>query len=148
MLVRDFMTTEVTSLQETDSLLDAAMAFVSSPLRHLPILRGKEVVGVITQRDVKQFAPSLLTRITPDEYNQVMEKTPLARVMTRNPMTVRPDQSAFEAANLLYSKRVGCLPVVENGELVGILTTTDMLKLLVRLLERQNAGSGNLPAAS
>jgi CBS domain-containing protein len=105
-------------------------------------------VGVITQRDVKQFAPSLLTRITPDEYNQVMEKTPLARVMTRNPMTVRPDQSAFEAANLLYSKRVGCLPVVENGELVGILTTTDMLKLLVRLLERQNAGSGNLPAAS
>lgn len=148
MLVREFMTTEVTSLQEADTLLDATMIFVRSSFRHLPVLRGKQLVGVVTERDVKQFAPSLLTRISPDEYNQVMETTPISRVMTRNVATVNPDQSVFEAASALYAKRVGCLPVVENGELAGIITTTDMLRLLVRLLRDQGLVSEDSPPSS
>ena len=132
MLVREFMTTEVTALQETDTLLDATMIFVRASFRHLPVLRGKRLVGIITERDVKQFAPSLLTRISAEEYNQVMETTPISRVMRQDPLTARPDQSVFEAANTLFARRIGSLPVVENGELVGIITTTDMLGLLVR----------------
>src|SRR5574337_918316 len=108
----DCMTKEVTSLQETDTMLDATMIFVRSTLRHLPVLRGKTLVGVITERDVKHFAPSVLSGISPDEYNQLMETTELGKVMTRNPLTVRPDQSIFEAAKLLSTKRIGCLPVV------------------------------------
>ncbi len=146
MLVRDFMTTEVTSLQETDTLLDATMIFLRSTLRHLPVLRGKQLVGIVTERDVKQFTPSVLSGISPDEYNQLMETTPIARVMTRDPMTVRPDQEAFEAASMLSAKRIGCLPVVDNGELKGIITTTDMLRLLVRILEAEDSGS-QLPQA-
>lgn len=142
MLVRDYMTTEVTSLQESDTLLDATMIFVRSTLRHLPVLRGKQLVGVVTERDVKQFAPSILSGISPDEYNKLMESTPLSRVMTRDPATVTPGQPVFEAAKILTTRRIGCLPVVENGELKGILTTTDMLKLLTSLLEAQEAGSG------
>ena len=137
MLVREFMTTEVTALQETDTLLDATMIFVRASFRHLPVLRGKQLVGIITERDVKQFAPSLLTRISAEEYNQVMETTPISRVMRQDPLTARPDQSVFEAANTLFTRRIGSLPVVENGELVGIITTTDMLGLLVRLLREQ-----------
>lgn len=139
MLVGDYMTTEVTTVQETDSLLDAAMIFVRSTLRHLPVLHNETVVGVITERDVKQFAPSILSGITPDEYNQLMETTPISRVMTRDPLTVKPDQPVFEAARILSSKRIGCLPVVKHGELKGIITTTDMLRLLVRLLEAREA---------
>jgi CBS domain-containing protein len=142
MLVRDFMTKEVTCLQETDSLLDATMIFVRSTLRHLPILRDKHLVGVVTERDIKQFTPSILSGITADEYNRLMESTPLSRTMTRDPVTVEPDQSISEAAKILFTRRIGCLPVVENGELKGILTTTDLMKLLLRLLEAQEAGSG------
>ena len=144
MLVRDYMTTEVTSLQESDTLLDATMVFVRSTLRHLPILRGKILVGIVTERDVKQYAPSILSGISSEEYNRVMETTPLARVMTRDPLTMRPEQPVAEAAQLLTTKRIGCLPVVENGELMGIITTTDMMKLLVHLLESQ----GSVPKAS
>ena len=140
MLVREFMTKEVTSLQETDSLLDATMIFVRSTLRHLPILRDKDLVGVVTERDIKQFAPSILSGITADEYNRVMETTPLSHVMTRDPMTVKPDQPIAEAAKVLFTRRIGCLPVVEDGVLKGILTTTDMMKLLLRLLETEGAG--------
>ena len=88
MFVKDYMTTEVTALQETDSLLDAAMIFVRSSFRHIPVLRDKKVVGIITERDVKQFAPSLLSRTSADEYNQITQpslhpSTMLSRVPPR-----------------------------------------------------------------
>jgi acetoin utilization protein AcuB len=137
MLVRDFMTTEVTSLQETDTLLDARMVFVRSSFRHLPVLRDKQVVGVVTEHDVRQFGPSLMSGVSPEEYNRLLETTPVSRAMTRDPVTVRPDQPVFEAANLLHTRRFGCLPVVENGELVGIISTTDMLRLLVHMIRDQ-----------
>jgi CBS domain-containing protein len=137
MLVRDFMTTDVTSLQDTDTLLDARMVFVRSSFRHLPVLQGKQLVGVVTEHDVRQYTPSTLSGVSPEEYNRILETTPVTRAMTREPMTVRPDQPVFEAANILYTRRFGCLPVVENGELVGIVTTTDMLRLLVRMIQDQ-----------
>jgi len=141
MQVSEFMTTDVTTVQETDSLLDATMIFVRSTLRHLPVLREKKLVGVVTERDVKQYSPSILSGISPDEYNQLMETTPISRVMTRDPATVNPDQSMVEAVRILTTRRIGCVPVVENGELMGILTTTDMLRLLARMLEVPLTGS-------
>lgn len=147
MLVSDYMTTEVTSVSETDTLLDATMVFVRSTLRHLPVLRGQQLVGVITERDVKQYAPSVLSGITSEEYNRVLETTPISRVMTRDPVTVAPGQRVVEAARLLTSKRIGCLPVVEDGELRGIITTTDMLKLLMRILELEAATSQGAAAS-
>ena len=148
MLVKDYMTTEVTALQETDSLLDAAMIFVRSSFRHVPVVRDKKVVGIITERDVKQFAPSLLSRTSAEEYNQVMETTPISRVMTREPAVLTPNQPVFDAATVLHSKRVGCMPVVENGELVGIITTTDLLGLLIQIMQEKGVGGSKPPASS
>src|SRR5450759_678226 len=133
------MTTELVTVQETDTLLDATMFFVRSTFRHLPVVRGKELVGVITERDVKQYAPSVLSGISSEDYNSIMETTTISRVMTRSPITVRPEQSVLEAAKLLYAKRLGCLPVVQDSELVGIITTTDMLKVLTHILEKSYA---------
>ena len=140
MLVRDYMTTELVTVQETDTLLDATMFFVRSTFRHLPVVRGRQLVGVITERDVKQYAPSILSGISAEDYNSIMETTPISRVMARSPITVRPEQSVLEAAKLLYAKRLGCLPVVQDNELVGIITTTDMLKVLAQILEKSDAG--------
>ena len=140
MLVRHYMTTELVTVQETDTLLDATMFFVRSTFRHLPVVRGRQLVGVIAERDVKQYAPSVLSGISADDYNSILETTPISRVMARSPIAVRPDQSVLEAAKLLYTKRLGCLPVVQDSELVGIITTTDMLKVLAQILEKPDAG--------
>jgi acetoin utilization protein AcuB len=145
MLVRDFMTTKVTSLADTDTLLDASMIFVRSTYRHLPVLRGKQVVGMITEHDIKKFVPSLLKGMNAEDYNQVLETTSVSRAMTHDPVTIGPGQSMYEAATILYNKRVGCLPVVEKGELMGIISTTDMLKLLVRLLTEPDLFPRSLP---
>jgi len=137
MLVRDIMTRDVTTLQETDSMLDAAMIFARSSLRHLPVLREGKLVGIFTERDMKRFAPGLLSGVTSEEYNAVLETTPISKVMTRDPMTLSPNQDVREAADLFCAKRFGCLPVVSSGALVGIVTTTDMLRLTARILKEQ-----------
>ncbi len=141
MLVRDVMTTEVVSVQESDTLLDAAMIFARSTLRHLPVLRDKKVVGLLTQRDLKSYAPGLLSGVSSEQYQKVMETTSIARVMARTVHTVRPDQPVVEAVDLLFNERIGCLPVVENEELAGIITTTDMLGLMARLLKENKLHS-------
>ncbi len=137
--VRDFMTAPAKSISRSARLLDAVLILRSTGFRHLPIVDGERLVGVITDRDIQRFAPSLLRRITQEEYNEVFEDTPLERVMTRNPLTVTPATPLHEAAALLHEKKLGCLPVVEDGRLVGILTVTDMLGVLLRLLGRSAA---------
>jgi CBS domain-containing protein len=139
MLVRDFMTTDLTTLQEDATLLDAALIFARSTLRHIPILRGNKLVGIVTERDLKHYTPSILSGISAEEYNRLMETTPLSKIMTRDMVTIRPEQSVFQAAQMLYDRRIGCLPVVTDGDLKGIITTTDMLKLLVHLLTEKGA---------
>lgn len=132
--VRDFMTAPATSLPRDARLLDAALALRRSGFRHLPIVDGERLVGIITDRDVYRFAPSLLSRITPEEYNAIFEETPLERVMTRDPLSVTPETPLLEAAAILHDHKLGCLPVVENGRLAGIITVTDMLAVLQRML--------------
>lgn len=135
--VRDFMTSPVTTVGHDARLLDAALTLRRTGFRHLAIVDGERLVGIITDRDISRFAPSLLTNISQEEYNAIFENTPLARVMTRDPLTVSPAMAMKEAVLLLYSRKLGCLPVVENGKLVGIITTSDMLAFLYRMLTGQ-----------
>src|SRR5208337_3401443 len=112
MLVRDLMTTDVTTLQDDEVLLDATLIFARATFRHIPILNGKQLVGIVTERDLKHYTPSILSGIPAEEYNRLMETTPLSKIMTREPVTIEPNKSVYEAAQMLYDGRIGCLPVV------------------------------------
>ena len=143
MFVRNYMTTKVSSLRDDVHLLEAALLIRRSGKRHVPVIDAEgTVVGIITDRDVARMAPSLLTRITPEEYNAVFEMTPIKRAMTANPVTVTPQTNMREVVSLLCSKRIGALPVVESGKLVGILTRSDALALLNELLAEADSPSG------
>ncbi|HXE90612.1 MAG TPA: CBS domain-containing protein [Terriglobales bacterium] len=140
MLVREYMTTKVTTLPEDSRLLDAALIIRRSGKRHVPIVNSEgTVVGMVSDRDVARVAPSMLSRMTPEEYNQVFESTPINMVMSTNVITVSPSDEVSVAASLLYTKKIGALPVVEDGKLVGIVTGTDMLALLNELLGKTAA---------
>ncbi|HEV8383505.1 MAG TPA: CBS domain-containing protein [Candidatus Acidoferrales bacterium] len=133
-IVRDYMMSALTTISKDSSLLDAAMTMRRSSIRHLPIVDGDRLVGIITERDVLRCSPSLLSEITQDEYNAIFENTPIARVMTRDPTSVQPDAPIRDAVALMMDRKMGCLPVVENGRLVGILTRSDLLNVLMNLL--------------
>lgn len=141
MFVRDIMTTDLTTLREDEMLLDAILLLARAGFRHIPIVNGEQLVGIVTERDVKHYTPSILSGISPDDYNRLMEDTPLSKIMTRNPATIEPGKTVYDAAEMLFDRRIGCLPVVEDGALKGIITTTDMLKLLLALLKEKGLAS-------
>ena len=145
MHVRDYMTTSVTTLTDDARLIDAALLIRRTGKRHVPILNAAgKVVGIISDRDVARMAPSILGQMTPEEYNSIFEATPITVAMTKNPMTIGPDEPIANAVNQLYTKKIGALLVVRNGNLAGILTVSDMLGLLNELL----ADKGNTAGAA
>jgi acetoin utilization protein AcuB len=133
-MVRDYMMSALTTIPTDSSLLDAAVTMRRSAIRHLPIVDGERLVGIITERDVLRCSPSLLSEITQDEYNAIFENTPIARVMTRDPISVAPDSPIRDALAIMLDRKMGCLPVVDQGRLVGILTRSDLLNILMTLL--------------
>lgn len=142
MLVRDYMTLKVSSLRDDATLLDAALLIRHSGKRHVPILSDDgAVVGIISDRDVSRLAPSMLARMSEEEYNEIFEKTPVVKAMTKNPVTIEANAPVDNAVEILYGKKIGALPVVENGQLVGIITITDMLELLHELLNPRGEGA-------
>ncbi len=143
MLVRNYMSTTVSSLRDDVHLLEAALLIRRTGKRHVPVVNSEgKVVGIITDRDVTRMAPSMLGHITPEEYNAIFEMTPISRAMTPNPITVGPDSNMREVVSLLYSKKIGALPVVEDGKLVGIVTRSDVLGLLNEILAETESSSG------
>ena len=105
-------------------------------IRHLLVMDGSELVGVITDRDVRShLSPRIGTPIESAEDAKTLE-TKIHQVMTRDLITVSPDTPIAEAAALLLKHKVGCLPVIdEEGSAVGIVTDTDFLRYLAREIE-------------
>ena len=132
--VRDYMTPNPQALDVNHSLLDAVLLLRRASLRHIPILENGHLAGVLTDRDVARFAPSILLPLPAEEYNRVFEETPVGKVMTRNPLSTTPDTPLAEAVDVLYRNRLGCLPVLQGTQLVGIITVTDLLRALHDLI--------------
>ena len=135
MFVRDHMTRNVTTLPDDARLLDAALLIRRTGKRHVPIVTaaGGKLVGMISDRDVARLAPSMLTT-QDEEYNRVFEATPIATAMTKNPVTIGISATILEAVELLYEKKISALCVMEGESLEGIITSTDMLAVLIQIL--------------
>ncbi len=143
--VRDVMTTPVVSINSKTALLDAALLLRGSATRHLPVVEGGRLVGLLTDRDLQRCAPSRLIPITEDAYNEVFAKTLVERVMTRDPQTVSSATPLKEAVSQMQQTKYGCLPVVDDEMLVGILTRGDLIDALEKLLTGNAIGRTALP---
>lgn len=134
---RDIMTREVTTVNQDAKLIEAALLMRSSGFRHLPVVNGTRLVGLLSDRDVLHASPSVFEKISPEEYNRIIESIPVEKVMAREPVTIRPDTPLVEVAKIMHERKYGSLPVVEgDNQLAGILTTTDLLGLLGNLLKK------------
>ena len=131
---RDVMTSPVISIELDTLLLDAALLLRASAIRHLPVVEGHELVGIISERDIQRCAPSRLIPITEDGYNAVFANTKVERIMTREPKFVSSSTPLLEAMGVMQQGRYGCLPIVDEGVLVGILTRSDLMDAFKRML--------------
>ena len=98
------------------------------------MVHGTRVVGIVTDRDLKRATPSLLSGVRQEDFDRVLDETPVTKVMTRDPATTTPGTSVKEVARFLVDKRYGALPVMEEGRLVGIITNVDLIRTLHGLL--------------
>jgi acetoin utilization protein AcuB len=136
MKVGNYMTPEPITVSEADSMAEAVLVMRRHSIRHLPVVNGNLLVGIVTDRDLRRASPSLLSGIAEEKYQEVLESTPVSKIMTREPFTVRLDTDLADAVNILVEKRISSLPVVNGAELVGIVTEIDALRVLLELLKK------------
>lgn len=129
--IRDVMTSPVRTLDRHESLDIADEVMTMSRVRHLPVIENRRVVGVVSQRDLFRSALAAALGIGGAAQRSLLKSVEVREVMSAPVVTVTPDDTLAEAARRLLEHRIGCLPVVEGaGELVGIVTDTDVLRQL------------------
>jgi len=134
LLVRDLMQREVAALDADDTLDLADDVMRLGRIRHFPIMSGGTVVGVLSQRDLYQAAASSLLQFQYATARAWLARVSVRAVMSTTLHTIAPDRPLRDAVNLLLHERIGCLPVVEDGKLMGLLSETDCLRHLADLL--------------
>lgn len=134
--VEDMMTRHPHTLLRSHTLADAKNMMTALDIRHIPIVdANKCLLGIVTQRDILAAQESSLNTSSAD--NSYTLSTPLYEVMHTSIMTVEPKAGLKESAIYMQKHKVGCLPVVEKGHLVGIITDTDFVTIAINLLELQ-----------
>jgi CBS domain-containing protein len=133
--VRDVMTTDVTTLRRNEKLTLAEDIMQLGRIRHLPVTADdneSELVGIVSQRDL--FRGALAHALGYGEHGRrkILDTLLIKDVMATDVVTTSPDALLVEAARALVERKIGCLPVVEKSQLVGILTEGDFVALFAR----------------
>ena len=137
--VRDVMSREVVTLAEDDTLADARRCMELGRIRHLPVVRGATLVGLVTHRDLPAASFSVFVDRSERDDRRLFSQVPVRDLM-HDAVAVSPATSVREAAQLLIDNKFGCLPVVEeDGTLIGIVTEADLVRLAARMLDAISA---------
>ncbi|HEY7654965.1 MAG TPA: CBS domain-containing protein [Methylomirabilota bacterium] len=135
MQVRELMSRDVVTIGPAESCLDAVVRMQRARARHLPVVnREGLLVGIITDRDLRHhlFTPRMFQALGSTLVDVLLDRVHVAEIMSTDLVTTAPDASLTDAAATMRKEKVGSLPVLENGRVVGILTETDVLRHIVR----------------
>ncbi len=132
MLVRDRMTPNPTTVTPDTSVKEALELLRSRAFRHLPVVdREGRLVGITTEKSLVYASPASDLSLSVFEVDFLLSRMKVEQVMTREVVTVSPDLPIEEAARVMIDHRIGCLPVVEEGRLIGIISDTDIFRVFV-----------------
>ncbi len=133
MQVQNWMTSEVISVEQDTSIIKVSQILRENNIRHLPVISGGSLVGMITDDDVKAATPSMGATLTANELYHLLAETKAKDIMKSTP-TIRPDQTMELAALKMLEHKVTGIPVVtEEGELLGIITQGDVFRVLIAI---------------
>jgi CBS domain-containing protein len=130
--VKDWMTRDLVVISSKTTLPEAYKLMKERHIRRLPVVDHDKLAGIVTLGDVREASPSDATSLSIYELNYLLAKLTVDRIMTRKVLSVGPDTTIREAARVMLEKKIGGLPVVENGKVVGILTESDIFRLVVQ----------------
>jgi acetoin utilization protein AcuB len=134
MFVKNRMTTEVITISPDQTLLRAMNILHQKRIRHLPVVQGGKIVGIVTERDVRRAGASDSTSLSIFELNYLLDEIKVSSFMTKKVITVSPDEPIEAAAKIIYDHKIGALPVVDQNQLVGLITSSDILETFIEVL--------------
>ncbi len=126
--VRDIMQTKIVTISASDSLSTVEDIMTLGHVRHMPVVRGGKLVGVVSERDLLRISLSKLNDFGKDQRRAFLYAVEIERVMSAPPVVIWPGASVKEAARMMADRKIGCLPVTDDEELVGLVTETDVLR--------------------
>ncbi|MBN2398289.1 MAG: CBS domain-containing protein [Deltaproteobacteria bacterium] len=141
MFVGKRMSRNLITVTPDTSILKAKNLLKEHSVDQLPVVEGKRLVGIITDRDIRDNSPSSATTLSVHELNYLLSEMRVEKVMTRKVFTTTPGTTIEEAARLINEKHVNSLPVVAGDELVGLITTCDLLNVLLDFMGVHNTPS-------
>lgn len=134
MLVRDWMTQDPVTITDETSMMKAIHIMKERRFRRLPVIHQGKLVGMVTDRDLKEASPSKATTLDVHELYYLLAELQIKEIMTKNPLSVSPDDTVEHAAQLMLEHTISGLPVVDaEGELLGILTQTDVFRAFMHI---------------
>lgn len=127
MLVEEIMKREVITIERNESVHAALGKIKEHRIRHLPVVEQGRLVGIVSDRDLRAVSPSFLLQ---ERDIDILKSTKVGEIMKCPVLTAHPLDGVDEVARIMYEYRIGCLPVIKGDKLVGILTDTDLLRVL------------------
>ena len=140
MRIRDFMSTNVVAVDEKTSIHDAKKIMDAHRIRRLPVMKKDKLVGLVTKHMLLEASPSPATSLSIHELQYLLAKMTVKDIMVKRPYTISPDTPAEEALQLGQEMGYGAFPVMEDGRLVGIVTESDIVRLMTRVLGVREKG--------
>ncbi len=131
-LVTNWMTSEVVTVAPEMRLSEAHRLMMDNKIRRLPVVKNDRLVGIVTRGDVREAEPSDATSLTIWEINYLFAKLRVKDVMARKPVAVTPDTTIVSVAQMMLERKISGLPVVEGEKVVGIITESDIFRLVVQ----------------
>jgi len=141
MRIRDVMTKNPITIDSETLVVDAQRIMKENNIRRLPIVDKGKLVGIVTKHDLLEASPSPATSLSIHELNYLLSKMKVKEIMRKNPITISPDTPFEEALRIGQEKKVGSFPVLEDGKLVGIVTESDIVRFMSRVLGIREEGS-------
>jgi len=137
MTIRELMSGGLITVRRETPVLEARDLMAREKIRHLLVTDSdRTLAGIITDRDIRLNLPSQATSLSVWEINHLLTKLTVGQVMTSSMITIGPDRTAHDGAQLMLNHKIGALPVVEDGHLVGIITETDIVRAFIAMTRR------------
>jgi len=140
MLVNERMSRPVIFIQPDMPIHDALNLFKQEHIRRAPVIEKGKLVGIVSDHDLLNASPSPVSSLSVWEMNYLLSKVTVAEVMTKNVVTVAADTPIEQAARIMADNKIGGLPMMKDGKVVGIITETDLFKIFIELMGARELG--------
>ena len=140
MLVGERMSKPVITISPEMSIAEALNLMKQEHVRRFPVVKDRKMVGIISDKDLLNASPSPVTTLSIWEMHYLLAKITVSEVMTKNVLTVAEDTPIEQAARIMADNKIGGLPVMSDGAVVGIITETDLFKIFIELMGARELG--------